>query len=89
MTPGAVIDASAGHHHRLLVRQEIRAGEGRRAARVLRSFRQPSARRLHEIKSTLILQPGPAALTDGLDRLAGIIGEWAQSPPRLKGRFGR
>ena len=38
---------------------------------------------LREIKSTLILQPGPAALTDGLDALAGIIDEWAsaqQSP---------
>ena len=34
---------------------------------------------LREVKSTLILQPGPAALTDGLDRLAGIIGEWAES----------
>jgi iron complex transport system substrate-binding protein len=32
---------------------------------------------LREIKSTLILQPGPAALTDGLDALAAIIGEWA------------
>ena len=32
---------------------------------------------LREIKSTLILQPGPAALTDGLDALAGIVGEWA------------
>jgi iron complex transport system substrate-binding protein len=32
---------------------------------------------LREIKSTLILQPGPAALTDGLDALAGIIEEWA------------
>ena len=32
---------------------------------------------LREIKSTLILQPGPAALTDGLDQLAGIISEWA------------
>jgi iron complex transport system substrate-binding protein len=32
---------------------------------------------LREIKSSLILQPGPAALTDGLDALAGIIGEWA------------
>lgn len=31
---------------------------------------------LHEIKSALILQPGPAALTDGLDRLATIIGDW-------------
>ncbi len=31
---------------------------------------------LREVKSTLILQPGPAALTDGLDALAGIIAEW-------------
>lgn len=33
---------------------------------------------LREVKSTLILQPGPAALTDGLDALAGIIAEWAE-----------
>ncbi len=33
---------------------------------------------LREIKSTLILQPGPAALTDGLDQLAGIISEWVE-----------
>ena len=33
---------------------------------------------LREIKSTLILQPGPAALTEGLDQLAGIIAEWVQ-----------
>ena len=33
---------------------------------------------LREIKSTLILQPGPAALTDGLDQLAGIISKWAE-----------
>jgi len=32
---------------------------------------------LREIKSPLILQAGPAALTDGLDALAGIIAEWA------------
>ncbi|HVY59231.1 MAG TPA: cobalamin-binding protein [Xanthobacteraceae bacterium] len=31
---------------------------------------------LREIKSTLILQPGPAALTDGLDRLVGIVEDW-------------
>jgi len=38
---------------------------------------------LHEIKSPLILQPGPAALTDGLDALAGIIDRWsARVPPR-------
>src|SRR5882757_7156272 len=32
---------------------------------------------LREIKSSLILQPGPAALTDGLDALAAIIADWA------------
>ena len=37
---------------------------------------------LREIKSTLILQPGPAALTDGLDQLAGIISEWAEERGR-------
>jgi iron complex transport system substrate-binding protein len=35
--------------------------------------------RLREIKSPLILQPGPAALTDGLDALEKIIREWAES----------
>jgi iron complex transport system substrate-binding protein len=34
---------------------------------------------LREIKSPLILQPGPAALTDGLDALAKIVAEWAAS----------
>ena len=32
---------------------------------------------LHEIKSPLILQPGPAALTDGLDALHAIVARWA------------
>ena len=32
---------------------------------------------LHEIKSSMILQPGPAALTDGLDQLVRIVGDWA------------
>lgn len=31
---------------------------------------------LFEIKSPLILSPGPAALTDGLDALAGIVRAW-------------
>src|SRR6202043_3307326 len=37
--------------------------------------RVPAVRRgaLHEIKSPLILQPGPAALTDGLAALAAIV----------------
>jgi iron complex transport system substrate-binding protein len=32
---------------------------------------------LHEVKSPLILQPGPAALTAGLDALSSIIQGWA------------
>lgn len=36
---------------------------------------------LHEIKSPIILQPGPAALTDGLDAMHAIIREWADSNP--------
>lgn len=32
---------------------------------------------LHEIKSPLILQPGPAALTDGVRAIAAIIRAWA------------
>ncbi len=34
---------------------------------------------LHEIKSPLILQPGPAALFDGLDALHRLIAAWARS----------
>jgi iron complex transport system substrate-binding protein len=37
---------------------------------------------LREIKSALILQPGPAALTDGLDALEAIIVDWAKTPAR-------
>jgi iron complex transport system substrate-binding protein len=32
---------------------------------------------LREVKSALILQPGPAALTDGLDAIGRIVTEWA------------
>jgi iron complex transport system substrate-binding protein len=32
---------------------------------------------LFEIKSADILQPGPAALTDGVDQLHRIILQWA------------
>jgi iron complex transport system substrate-binding protein len=34
---------------------------------------------IHEIKSPLILQPGPAALTDGLAALRGIVDRWVVS----------
>jgi iron complex transport system substrate-binding protein len=35
---------------------------------------------LHEIKSPIILQPGPAALTDGLDAIHRIVRQWAERP---------
>ena len=34
---------------------------------------------LHEIKSSIILQPGPAALTDGVRELHARISAWAQA----------
>ncbi len=37
-------------------------------------------RQLHEIKSPLILQPGPAALTDGIGQIAKIIQAWGTQP---------
>ena len=40
---------------------------------------------LHEVKSPLILQPGPAALTDGLDALHAIVMRWsARAEPARK-----
>jgi iron complex transport system substrate-binding protein len=35
---------------------------------------------LHEIKSAEILQPGPAALTDGVRRIHAILDAWARGP---------
>ncbi|HAU40788.1 MAG TPA: cobalamin-binding protein, partial [Gammaproteobacteria bacterium] len=35
---------------------------------------------LYEIKSAEILQPGPAALSDGLSRLSTLIGNWHTAP---------
>jgi iron complex transport system substrate-binding protein len=44
---------------------------------------------LREVKSPLILQPGPAALTDGLDALVAIVEEWVSSRQDLILRDGR
>ena len=35
---------------------------------------------VREIKSAIILQPGPAALTDGLDAIQEVIEAWPKSP---------
>lgn len=40
---------------------------------------------LHEVKSPLILQPGPAALTDGLAALQRIVQGWAQREAQRSG----
>ena len=40
---------------------------------------------LHEVKSPLILQPGPAALTDGVRALAGIVHGWEERRRRRDG----
>jgi len=37
---------------------------------------------LHEVKSSIILQPGPAALTDGVRELHRVIARWARDPAR-------
>ena len=36
-------------------------------------------RQVFEIKSAVILQPGPAALTDGLDQLCAIVDNWQRA----------
>jgi iron complex transport system substrate-binding protein len=40
---------------------------------------------VREIKSTIILQPGPAALTDGLDALEAIVNEWLAAKVHPRG----
>ncbi|TAM23299.1 MAG: cobalamin-binding protein [Rhodanobacter sp.] len=37
---------------------------------------------LHEIKSPIILQPGPAALFDGLDAIHAVIADWNRRPEK-------
>ena len=37
---------------------------------------------VHEVKSALILQPGPAALTDGVEEIQRIVLNWANASPR-------
>lgn len=46
--------------------------------------RTPAARtgRLHEIPAEIILQPGPACLTDGLDTLERLLAATAETGPR-------
>ena len=47
------------------------------------------AGRIHEVKSAIILQPGPAALTDGLDALCKLIGTQPHERCRARCRHPR
>jgi iron complex transport system substrate-binding protein len=64
-----------GHRHRLLVRQEVPAREGG-GAPGLAGRAGGEDRQLFEIKSADILQPGPAALTDGVEQMHRIVMDW-------------
>lgn len=60
----------------------IRARPGWEAMRAVRDDQ------LYEVKSTFILQPGPAALSDGVDQLARIIGAVARGERLPRARAG-
>jgi iron complex transport system substrate-binding protein len=63
-------------------REKITARPGWQDVRAVRDDQ------LYEVKSSFILQPGPASLTDGLAQLSAIIGAWASGhalPPRREG----
>ena len=63
----------AAHHHRLVVRQEISAREGGGPPGVRADTGRPKRRALRVRTRLVILQPGPAALTDGLHSLQNIV----------------
>ena len=64
--------------------KKFRAGDG--AAR-LRPNSAAQHRDLNEIKSSLILHPGPAALTDGVAELQKIIERWVRRAADRKRRL--
>ena len=71
-----VIAAPSRDHLWLLVRQALPARAGCRPPG-LAGDSGGARRQPHEIKSPIILQPGPAALTDGLEQLQRVILAWA------------
>ena len=56
--------------------EQVAAREGWQAIAAVRDGE------IHEIKSPLILQPGPAALSDGVRALQQIVAAWAARPAR-------
>ena len=70
------------HAMRLETAEDARRFHARMVNACIRAHHQAAALRsgqLHEIKSPLILQPGPAALTEGLDALHAICANWIRA----------
>ena len=63
---------------KLLGQRKLKPFRNSAFRRELASGHRIAARRLYEIKSADILQPGPAALTDGVDQLHRIVADWAK-----------
>ena len=57
--------------------KKFRPGTARRARAGWQQIPAVRSGYLREIKSSLILQPGPAALTDGVRAIQAVISEWA------------
>jgi iron complex transport system substrate-binding protein len=67
----------AAKHRIVTGRKEIPARARCSAARLCANPGCAASKYLRDHKSSLILQPGPAALTDGLAELQSIIERWA------------
>ena len=76
VTSEQVIAAAPDADHRIMVRETSAQGKDCRARRMGRDSGGTRGR-IYEVKSTYILQPGPAALTDGIAQLHQISPGWA------------
>ena len=73
-----VVRERAGRDHRVVVRQGGAHGTDRRARRAGSDVPAVRDGHIYEIKSAYILQPGPAALTEGVHQLHRIVSRVAQ-----------
>ena len=71
--PLEVVAARPRHHHRLVVRQALPARARFLAAPAGLTVPAVVNGRLHEIKSAIILTPGPVAISEGLPLLLDIF----------------
>jgi iron complex transport system substrate-binding protein len=71
--PLEVVERAPDDHHRFVVRQAFPSRARCRPSRLVRPYPQSSNGRLHEIKSAIILTPGPVAISEGLPLLLDIL----------------